>query len=76
MRIGFNIKGQQLEETISKTIYPDSSETFKITREAEIDSCYCYETAPTKQVCRNVIDYKDIEKTKTVTKYRTEQQCN
>jgi len=71
LKIGFNIAGGKLEETQTKLIYPDSSQTFTIERDAEIDSCFCVEiNVPTKQVCRDVIKYREV------TKYRTEQRCN
>ena len=81
MRIGFNVNGQQLEETQSRYIYPQSSETFRIERDASIQNCYCAENVPTKQVCRDVIKYQEIQRErqvtayKPVTKYRTEQKC-
>lgn len=82
MRIGFNVGNQQLETTQSKYIYPQSSATFSYEVDATIDSCYCSEQVPTKQVCRDVIKYREIQKQrqvtayKPVTKYRTEQRCN
>jgi hypothetical protein len=76
IRIGFNVNGQQLEETQSRYIYPQSSEKFTIERDATITSCYCIEeNTPTKQVCRDVTKYRDVIKTRTVTRYRMEQQC-
>lgn len=75
MNIGFNIQGQQLKETQSKYIYPQSSETFSIQRDASVDSCFCSEIIPTKQVCRDVTRYQEVTKTRTVTRYRTEQKC-
>ena len=81
MKIGFNVGSQKLENTQSKYVYPQSSETFNYQVDASIDSCYCAEQVPTKQVCRDVIKYKDVQKErqvtayKPVTKYRTEQRC-
>jgi len=43
----------------------------------ESRSCW-YQVAevPTKTVCDNVINYRDVEKTRTVVKYKTETQCD
>lgn len=69
--LGFNVQGQQLHETQSKYIYPQQSATFSITRDAATDSCFCNEVnIPTKQECRDVIDYHDVQKSRIVTKYR------
>lgn len=77
MKIGFNVNGEQLFETQQKYIYPQSSESFSVSRDASISSCFCSETSiPTKQVCRDVIKYKDVAKYRTITKYKTEQQCS
>ena len=77
MKIGFMVGGQELTEVQNKYLYPQSSETFRVTRNAKIDSCYCAEQSiPTKQVCRDVTRYRDVPRTREVTKYRTEQQCN
>jgi len=70
MRIGFNVQGQQLDETQSKLIYPQSSETFTVTRDSKIDNCYCVETVPTKKVCRDVTKYRDEQRERQVTAYR------
>lgn len=77
IRIGFNVNGQQLEETQSRYIYPQSSEKFVFERDAKVDACYCYETdIPTKQICRDVTQYREVTKTRTVTRYRIEQNCD
>ncbi len=77
LEIGFNVGSEQLKETQSKYIYPQSSETFYVQRDSAIDSCFCKEASiPTKQVCRDVIKYKDIARTRTVTKYKTEEVCD
>ena len=74
--IGFNVQGQPLHESQSKFIYPQQSATFSITRDSATDSCFCNEiNIPTKQVCHDVIEYRDVQKQRTVTKYRTEQKC-
>ena len=31
---------------------------------------------PTKQVCKDVLKYKDVTRTRTVTKYKTEEVCD
>lgn len=75
--LGFNIGSEQLKETQSKYVYPQSSETFYVERDSAIDGCFCNEASiPTKQVCRDVIKYKDIARTRTVTKYKTEEVCD
>lgn len=39
--------------------------------------CICEVTkVPQKQVCENVVKYKPVEKSRVVTKYRTEQRCD
>ncbi|MCK9568035.1 hypothetical protein M0R72_03715 [Candidatus Pacearchaeota archaeon] len=74
--IGFNVGNERLEETQNKYIYPQSSETFIVEKDATIDSCYCYENSiPSKQVCKDVTKYKEVIKTRTVTRYKTEEQC-
>lgn len=83
LEIGFNVGSEQLKETQSKYIYPQSSETFDVERDSAIDSCFCRESSiPTKQVCRDVIKYRDVQKerqvydNKPVTKYKTETVCD
>ena len=70
MRIGFNVDGQQLEETQPKYIYPQSSETFIIRRDATIQGCFCVEQVPKKQVCRDVTNYQEVQKSRDVTAFR------
>ncbi len=69
MTIGFNVKGQQLSETQSKYIYPQTTEQFSISRESDIDNCFCNEQIPTKQVCHDVIVMVDQTKTTDKTLY-------
>lgn len=83
VEIGFNIGTQQLKTLQNEYIYPQSSKTFSYSSDTKIDSCFCVEKSiPTKQVCRDVIKYQDVQKERqvtayrSVTKYRTEQQCN
>lgn len=76
VNIGFNVQGQPLSEDQSRFLYPQSSQTFSIERDADVQNCFCKEQAPTKQVCRDVIKYKDVQKTRTITKYKTESQCD
>lgn len=75
MNIGFNAGGQKLETTQNKYIYAQSSETFEYQYDAKIDGCYCSEQVPTKQVCHDVTKYRDVQRERQVTAYRTEQQC-
>jgi hypothetical protein len=62
-------------------LYLDPTETKSDTHSIEYDAkgqkvLYIQFThIPTKQVCRDVIDYKEVTKTRTVTRYRTEQVC-
>jgi len=68
----------------STWLYPHTTETItgtgRITTKELYDTPYsCSYSAvnePTKQVCRDVIKYHDVTKTRTVTRYKTEQQCN
>jgi len=42
-----------------------------------IYQCWCkIISVPAKNVCEDVLKYRDVQKTRTVTNYRTEQQCN
>jgi hypothetical protein len=75
---------------VSQTLYPHSTETIRgqiqITTKEPIyttHSCtYSVPNEPTKQVCRDVTKYKDVQKERQVTayrpvtKYRTENQCD
>jgi len=45
------------------------------TEDFEVNGCFCEVISPTKQICNNVIKYRDVIKYRTVTKYRTEQKC-
>ncbi|MFA5797345.1 MAG: hypothetical protein WC916_04895 [Candidatus Woesearchaeota archaeon] len=75
--------------TVSDWLYPQTSRTIratgKITSKDEINTRYSCSYAatyePTKQICRDVIKYKDVQKERQVTayrpvtKYKTEQKC-
>lgn len=41
-----------------------------------IGCSYNVASVPTKQVCRDVTNYKEVTKTRTVTRYRAEQKCD
>lgn len=41
----------------------------------DLKRCFCEVTPPTKQVCEDVTKYRDVQKTRTITKYRTERVC-
>lgn len=62
-------------------LYLDPTETKSDTHSIEYDAkgqkvLYVqFTNIPTKQVCRDVTDYKEVTKTRTVTRYRTEQVC-
>ncbi len=76
MEIGFYIDGQENVETISKYIYPQSSETFYAEKMARIQSCTCSLTkVPQKQECETVTKYRPVTKYRTITKYKTETVC-
>lgn len=69
--------GQELSATKSNYVYPQSTEVFEYSHDAEITGCFCREvTIPTKQICRDVTKYRDIQKQRTITEYRSERQCN
>lgn len=72
--VGFMINGQENTEQQSQYIYPQQSYEFTYSLDSETSNCICREQIPTKQVCRDVTLYRDVEKTRTV--YRTETQCN
>jgi hypothetical protein len=77
-------------DTSSNWLYPHSSGTIggsgKITTKELLDTAYTCRYSvtnePTKEICRDVIKYKDVQKErqvtayKPVTKYRTEQKCD
>lgn len=63
------------------TVYAYGTETFTQT-DSNIhiaqDECKCVcevTDAPTKQICENVVKYRDVTKYRTVIKYRTEEKC-
>lgn len=68
---------------ISRFLYPQTSEKIIGTGEIKNKELYeqeytCSYNVPneaTKQICRDVIKYKEVTKTRTVTRYRTEQKC-
>lgn len=72
---------------VNKYLYPQTTETFtgRITVTGESPSGdanqrfsanYRVIDVPTKDICEEVTKYKDVKRTKTVTKYRTEEVCN
>jgi hypothetical protein len=65
------VYGLQVEPTESKDAFAQT--VYKADQEQ-----YCYVSIidiPTKQVCRDVTKYKNVQKSRSVTKYKTEQQC-
>lgn len=73
-------------QDVTNFLYPQSEKQFvgvsRITSEGEegdankaITCSYVEADAPTKQVCKDVTRYKDVIKTRIVTKYKTENQC-
>ena len=81
VEIGFDIGGQRITEVQSRFIYPQSSATFSYERDVSIASCVCgEEDIPTKQVCRDVIKYNEVQRERQVTAYRPvtkyRQECN
>lgn len=84
----FNTDSGRLDGgTVRQYIYPRGSETFRFQykwsgNEAnpvnpDLNSCsYSTEEIPQKEICRDVIKYKDVQKSRQVTKYRTEEQCS
>lgn len=82
--IGFITEdNQELEKSLNKYIYPQSTETFSYEVDAGINRCYCSEKSiPTKQICRDVIKYREVQRERQVTayrpvtKYKTEQKCD
>lgn len=70
-------------DTVSTWLYPHTSGI--VTGRGKIISKELFDTSytcsysisnePTKEVCREVIKYKEVTKTRTVTRYRTEQKC-
>lgn len=75
-------------EIVDEYLYAQTTETFEYTKRITSDSpsgdanyegwygYYQIKSIPTKQVCRDVIKYKDVERTRIVTKYKTERQCD
>ncbi|MFQ6121031.1 MAG: hypothetical protein ACE5KE_14245 [Methanosarcinales archaeon] len=73
------------KESVSKFLYPQTSgnvqKTFTLIGEEKCNknqySCsYGATNEPTKQICRDVIKYKEVQKSRTVTRYRTETRCD
>lgn len=73
-------------EYVSESIYPQTQKTVTATTKIQssgvdgdankdITCSGQITTIPTKQVCRDVIKYKEVTKTRTVTRYRTENKC-
>lgn len=77
-------------KTVTPYLYPQTTQivsyTFTLTGEEKADKTYScnYQVVdePTKQVCRDVIKYKDVQRSrqvtayKPVTKYKTETKCD
>ncbi len=42
----------------------------------DAEECFCEVNPSTKQICRDVIKYREVTKTRPVTRYRTEQKCD
>ncbi|MBU0906900.1 MAG: hypothetical protein KKD18_06415 [Nanoarchaeota archaeon] len=72
---------------VTQSLYPKTTKTFtavlKVTGDSpsgdanqEFSADYSLKNIPTKQVCRDITDYKEVTKTRTVTKYRTETKCD
>jgi hypothetical protein len=69
---------------VSLGLYPHTSDTSsgsgRITIKEAYDTQYTCNynvpNEPMKQVCHDVIKYRDVQKQRTVTKYRTEQKCS
>lgn len=71
VKIGFDIGDQEITETQSRYIYPQSSATFSYERDLSINSCICLEQEiPSKQICRDVIRYNEVQRERQVTAYR------
>lgn len=69
------------------SLYPQTQKTFvgtaRITSQGadgnadkDIGCNYVESSIPTKQVCRDVIKYKEVPETKTIIEYKTEEQCD
>ena len=88
-KVGFNFYksgSSVIEDTSFQNRLLDPHSSGEARGEGNILSKELYETPyscsytiieePTKQVCRDVIKYKEVKKTRIITKYRTEQKCN
>ena len=71
---------------ITQFLYPKTTKTctgaFRVTGDSpagdanqEYSAGYNIQSIPSKQVCRDVTKYQEVTKTRTVTRYRTEQKC-
>jgi hypothetical protein len=77
--VGFKLKdGNQIGKETSQYIYPASSADFSYeSNNADIDTCnYNSISIPTKQVCQYVTKFREVQKSRTVVKYKTETQCS
>ncbi len=62
-----------------KTLYISSGASQSVSgRYSDIDSeeCFCNVEPAEKQVCKDITKYRDVQKTRMVTKYRTETVCD
>lgn len=65
--------GNKIGQEVSKYIYPSQSANFIYTADADISKCtYDMVTIPTKTISESFTNYRDVQKSRTVTKYQTE----
>ena len=72
---------------ITQFLYPKTTKTFtgafSVTGDSpagdanqEYSAGYNIQYIPTKQICRDVIKYKEVPETKTIIEYKTEEKCD
>lgn len=74
--VGFSVPdGNKIGKEISNYMQPQKSAEFTYTADALISGCYYNSvTIPTKTITDTFIDYRDVQKSRSITIYRTETQ--
>lgn len=65
--------GNRIGQEVSNYVYPLQSADFTYTANSAVSSCtYDVLSIPTKTISESFTNYRDVQKSRTVTKYRTE----
>lgn len=76
--VGFELPdGNKIGQEVSNYIYAKQSADFTYTANAGVSQCNYHKVSiPTKTITETFTNYRDVRKSRTVTKYRTETQYN